>query len=75
MRINYLTVLLLLDVLIETLWNVNMKKFNEKYGACRVLIETLWNVNIGAKTYSRKEPNVLIETLWNVNLTTAFTMW
>ena len=37
--------------LIETLWNVNSKVFDEQVGQNIELIETLWNVN---KTSSRR---------------------
>ena len=57
----------LITVLIETLWNVNIKdmRFNDIRKS--VLIETLWNVNLIVATFSTLTYCVLIETLWNVN--------
>ena len=41
-------VLMLLDVLIETYWNVNVFIASEAVFKKYVLIETYWNVNSGA---------------------------
>ena len=63
-----LTTAMASQVLIETLWNVNLtqrKALQRSFQS--VLIETLWNVN---QLLSRDELQlllVLIETLWNVN--------
>ena len=54
------------DVLIETLWNVKVVKYNTVQQRRRVLIETLWNVKTGSALFPRHSEAVLIETLWNV---------
>ena len=66
---DYTSVLI---VLIETLWNVNMKTWWTFVKEGLVLIETLWNVNLSDR-YKKVLPEVvLIETLWNVNSLTVF---
>ena len=54
--------MVLVPVLIETLWNVNLAR-----AFCVVLIETLWNVNLESNSALLFRQIVLIETLWNVN--------
>ena len=56
-----------IDVLIETLWNVNEWSCPLCPPPAPVLIETLWNVNTGEMKTCRQAIEVLIETLWNVN--------
>ena len=56
------------EVLIETLWNVNMQMMQQFMQFKQVLIETLWNVNVDTVVFNALRAFVLIETLWNVNL-------
>ena len=57
-----------LNVLIETLWNVNQPVSTVLFlSEFLVLIETLWNVNELMFLRSGLHSSVLIETLWNVN--------
>ena len=53
-------------VLIETLWNVKRKLWEEFGYVWKVLIETLWNVKSVHQMFRQKPLPVLIETLWNV---------
>ena len=55
------------NVLIETLWNVNLILVLMSLNCLPVLIETLWNVNTKYSWTKIKGEQVLIETLWNVN--------
>ena len=55
------------QVLIETLWNVNLKRMQRWVNSRFVLIETLWNVNLSIRFALKRISLVLIETLWNVN--------
>ena len=55
------------QVLIETLWNVNIVLVEHIHINISVLIETLWNVNIKEQPGAVLKSKVLIETLWNVN--------
>ena len=56
-----------INVLIETLWNVNTNIYKYENAGKNVLIETLWNVNTVRFRSSSRTLGVLIETLWNVN--------
>ena len=56
-----------IQVLIETLWNVNSVVSITENTLPSVLIETLWNVNEEFLREYVKCDLVLIETLWNVN--------
>ena len=55
------------EVLIETLWNVNLIRVSVLSIGFIVLIETLWNVNDYPQEIKSVVNPVLIETLWNVN--------
>ena len=59
----------MLDVLIETYWNVNITKYNTFFATFIVLIETYWNVNTLTYYVDPVSRRVLIETYWNVNVT------
>ena len=59
--------MVLVPVLIETLWNVNLASAYWSRAFCVVLIETLWNVNLESNSALLFRQIVLIETLWNVN--------
>ena len=60
--------MVLVPVLIETLWNVNLASAYWSRAFCVVLIETLWNVNLESNSALLFRQIVLIETLWNVNI-------
>ena len=70
---NFVTLLFDHSVLIETLWNVNLVKWQLLICTVWVLIETLWNVNMALFTVPIAPLTVLIETLWNVNKN--FALW
>ena len=53
--------------LIDTLWNVNMVKWEDEEPWLIELIDTLWNVNKTIKYYRQEGFYELIDTLWNVN--------
>ena len=55
------------SVLIETYWNVNVRKAGSVLPVSGVLIETYWNVNKPVSRVFRVTVEVLIETYWNVN--------
>ena len=58
-------------VLIETYWNVNMGK-HYGYGLSQwVLIETYWNVKLKKDKLLCVRKAVLIETYWNVKVLSA----
>ena len=62
-----LTQRFLMNVLIDTWWNVNKVRAKVFEEGKAVLIDTWWNVNL---TWSRTETLqtwVLIDTWWNVN--------
>ena len=55
------------NVLIDTWWNVNVKRSNRTYLRFFVLIDTWWNVNKASDIASFLKLFVLIDTWWNVN--------
>ena len=57
----------LVEVLIETYWNVNSLTAVGSSSRERVLIETYWNVNTLEDVIEQTGTTVLIETYWNVN--------
>ena len=56
-----------INELIETLWNVNQDRKKWLKRLVLELIETLWNVNSSFLPYQWAIWVELIETLWNVN--------
>ena len=54
--------------LIDTLWNVNLKKEIGKLKEDLELIDTLWNVNDNQRYWHDGQQIELIDTLWNVNI-------
>ena len=55
-------------VLIDTQWNVNLKRKAERKRNNCVLIDTQWNVNYCLDHFPEVFKIVLIDTQWNVNL-------
>ena len=62
-----LTTLKVLNVLIDTWWNVNIHKGDVSKGTANVLIDTWWNVNFAYYRFIDAVLTVLIDTWWNVN--------
>ena len=56
------------QVLIGTLWNVNINTAFFENSRIYVLIGTLWNVNALLRFVCSLPKSVLIGTLWNVNI-------
>ena len=56
------------EILIDTWWNVNKRRYNVSNAGIFVLIDTWWNVNVGASVEKNIEETVLIDTWWNVNI-------
>ena len=59
---------MLVQVLIDTWWNVNKFSNASFLHAKRVLIDTWWNVNTLLHEPLFRTDHVLIDTWWNVNV-------
>ena len=57
-----------IQVLIETYWNVKFDEISRSSLVVRVLIETYWNVKLDVRIDDPQYHIVLIETYWNVKL-------